>query len=75
MALAAFNVFDFDGMRAVADAAGEVDLPVYIQFSASTVKYYGAETIKKLLNVASGKNKKIIKLHLDHCSDLNLIKS
>jgi len=75
MALAAFNVFDFDGMRAVADAAGEVHLPVYMQFSASTVKYYGAETIKQLLNVASGDNRKLIKVHLDHCNDLDLIKN
>jgi ketose-bisphosphate aldolase len=75
MAVAAFNVFDFDCMRAVADAAGEVDLPVYVQFSASTVKYYGAEKIKILLSAASGENRKFIKVHLDHCSDLNLIKN
>ncbi|MDB3989820.1 class II fructose-bisphosphate aldolase [Pseudomonadales bacterium] len=75
MALAAFNVFDFDGIRAVADAAGEVDLPVYIQFSASTVKYYGAEKVKDLLNLASGNNRQFVKVHLDHCNDLNLIKS
>jgi ketose-bisphosphate aldolase len=75
MALAAFNVFDFDGMRAVADAAGEVELPIYMQFSASTVKYYGADKIEQLLNVAVGNNRKFIKVHLDHCIDLDLIKS
>ena len=75
MALAAFNIFDFDGIRAVADAAGEVNLPVYMQFSASTVEYYGAEQIKQLLNVASGDNRKLIKVHLDHCTDFDLIKS
>jgi len=75
MALAAFNVFDFDGMRAVADAAGEVKLPIYMQFSASTVKYYGADKIAQLLNVAVGDNRKFIKVHLDHCTDLSLIES
>jgi len=75
MALAAFNVFDFDGMRAVADAAGEVELPIYMQFSASTVKYYGADKIAQLINVAVSDNRKFIKVHLDHCTDLNLIKS
>jgi len=75
MALAAFNVFDFDGMRAVADAAGEVKLPVYMQFSASTVKYYGANKIAQLLNCAVGENRKFIKVHLDHCTDLTLISS
>jgi len=75
MALAAFNVFDFDGMRAVADAAGEVELPIYLQFSASTVKYYGADKIAQLINVAVSDNRKFIKVHLDHCTDLNLIKN
>ena len=75
MALAAFNVFDFDGIRAVADAAGEVELPVYVQFSASTVNYYGADKIAQLLAVAVGDNRKFIKVHLDHCTNLNLIKN
>lgn len=75
MALAAFNVFDFDGIRAVADAAGELELPIYLQFSASTVKYYGADKIAQLIIVAVGDNRKFIKVHLDHCTDLNLIKN
>ena len=73
MALGAFNVFDFDGMRAVADAAEAVDLPIYMQFSASTVKYYGADKLSQLLDVAIVSNRRFVKIHLDHCTDLDLI--
>ena len=75
MALAAFNVFDFDTIRAISDASAEVNEQCYIQFSASTVKYYGAYTLKEMFNLAVGKNRPYIILHLDHCTDLELMKS
>jgi len=75
VALAAFNVFDFDGIRAVSDAAYETDSRVYIQFSSSTVKYYGAQVLRDLISTACKGNRDQIIVHLDHCTDLNLIKS
>lgn len=75
MALAAFNVFDFDTIRAISDATGEVKERCYIQFSASTVKYYSAPVLKEMFNLAVGKNRPYIILHLDHCTDLELMKS
>jgi ketose-bisphosphate aldolase len=75
MALAAFNVFDFDTIRAISDASAEINEQCYLQFSASTVKYYGAETLKHIFDLAVGKNRQYIILHLDHCSDLELMKS
>jgi len=75
LALAAFNVFDYDGIRAVADAAHETGKPVYIQFSSSTVKYYGAPVISQMVRAACARNREQIIIHLDHCTDLELIKS
>jgi len=73
MALAAFNVFDFDGISGVADAAAELRLPVYLQFSAATVRRYGAGKLIKLVDVAVGDSRNFIQVHLDHCTDLTLI--
>lgn len=75
MALAAFNVFDYDGIRAVADAAAEENTQVYLQLSASTVKYYGAEQLQSMINLAAGINRSYLIVHLDHCDDLTLIES
>jgi len=75
MALAAFNVFDFDTIRAISDAASELDSKVFIQYSASTVKYYGALQLKQLNDLACGQNRSYVIVHLDHCNDLDLIES
>lgn len=73
MALAAFNVFDYDTIRAVADAAGAVGERCYVQFSSSTVKYYGADRLHALFASAVGDNRDRVILHLDHCTDFELI--
>jgi ketose-bisphosphate aldolase len=75
LALAAFNVFDFDGIRSVADAAYETDNKVYIQFSSATVRYYGARVLSELISTACKNNREQIIIHLDHCTDLKLIQS
>ncbi|MEZ9592951.1 class II fructose-bisphosphate aldolase [Vibrio breoganii] len=75
MSKAAFNVFDFDGIKAVSDAAGELNQQVYLQFSSSTVAYYGADSIAKMIDVAAGKNRAFLIVHLDHCTDFSIIRS
>lgn len=71
----AFNVFDLDTIRAVYDAAVETNKEIYIQFSSSTVKYYGAKLLASMVNEVCTRNRHLIIVHLDHCTDLDLIQS
>lgn len=75
MALAAFNAFDFDSVRAISDAASYLSSTVFVQYSASTVKYYGAKNLIRLNDIACGTNRRHVIVHLDHCSDIDLIES
>jgi ketose-bisphosphate aldolase len=74
-AVAAFNPVDFNSMRAMVDAAAELDAPVIIQSSAKTIRHYGHEQLASWLRIlAKGVNIPIV-LHLDHGKDLGMIKS
>ena len=68
----AFNVFNPDSMEALAAAANETNIPVFMQVSVSTVRYLGIQTVLKIYNEIN--EKKLIQLHLDHCNDLDFIK-
>lgn len=73
MALAAFNVFDLDTIRAVVDAAKELEQKIYLQFSASTVKYYGASKLARMVDLGCSFDRSMVIVHLDHCNDKQLI--
>lgn len=73
-AVGAFNILDYNSMKAVAVAAEEMNSPVIIQTSVKTVKLWGtkamvswAEEICSELNVP-------VALHLDHCKEIPVIK-
>ena len=75
MARAAFNVFDFDTVRAIGDAAASAGEKTFLQFSSSTVSYYGAETLAELIRSAARHTRGFLLVHLDHCNDFNVIES
>lgn len=68
----AFNIFNLDSIEALAEAVDQTNLPVFMQVSASTVKYLGAKNLFKIHNNTNRKG--LIKLHLDHCNDIKFIK-
>ena len=72
-AVAAFNPVDHASMRAVIQAAAELDAPVIVQTSAKTVKYYGHEPIVGWARELAGAAPVPVALHLDHGKDLRLI--
>lgn len=74
MARVAFNVFDMSSIQAVNDAAIEAELPVYMQFSASTVRYFGAKKLRRLLAAEGVWENSLVNVHLDHCADCELIR-
>lgn len=74
VALGAFNFVDVDTVLGALDAAEELDQPIIIQTSESLVKYYSAENLFSMFNDAISKYKVPVILHLDHSSNLGIIK-
>lgn len=69
----AFNVHTLEMLQAVVEAAEEMQSPLIIQSTVGTVKHLGADYIAKAAMVASDKSGIPIAMHLDHCSDFNVI--
>jgi len=73
-AVGAFNILDYNSMKAVVEAAEEINSPVIVQTSAKTVIFWGHAAIMAWIQEIAGKSKVPVALHLDHCKDLDLIK-
>lgn len=71
--IGAFNVHTLEMLQAVVEAAEETQSPLIIQSTVGTVKHLGPDYIAKAAKVASEKSSIPIALHLDHCSDFNII--
>ncbi|HEY0826900.1 MAG TPA: class II fructose-1,6-bisphosphate aldolase [Bacilli bacterium] len=71
--IGAFNVHTLEMLQAVVEAAEETQSPLIIQSTVGTVKHLGADYIAAAASVASNKSGIPIALHLDHCTDFNLI--
>ncbi len=67
--VAAFNAVDDITMAGLIKAAEESRSPLIIQFSVSTVKFWGAEVIKGTFTSMAKQVAAPITLHLDHCPD------
>lgn len=71
--IGAFNVHTLEMLQAVVEAAEETQSPLIIQSTVGTVKHLGPDYIAKAALVASERSSVPIALHLDHCSDFNII--
>ncbi|TMV47773.1 class II fructose-1,6-bisphosphate aldolase [Paenibacillus mesophilus] len=71
--IGAFNVHTLEMLQAVVEAAVETDSPLIIQSTVGTVKHLGPEYIAAAATVASNMNRIPIALHLDHCTEFDLI--
>lgn len=65
-AIPAFNVCNLESAQAVAEVAGEKNLPVIIAVSEGAGKYAGFDYIKAIVETASKHYSNEIVLHLDH---------
>ena len=70
-AVGAFNIVDYNSMRAVVSAAEETSAPVIVQTSVKTVKFWGAEAIVAWLNQIAKESPVSVALHLDHCKEVD----
>jgi tagatose 1,6-diphosphate aldolase GatY/KbaY len=71
--IGAFNVHTLEMLQAVVEAAQEVESPLILQSTVGTVKHLGADYIAAAAIVAANQSNVPIALHLDHCTDFNLI--
>lgn len=71
--IGAFNVHTLEMLQAVVEAAVETESPLIIQSTVGTVKHLGPEYIAAAATVASNTNRIPIALHLDHCTEFDLI--
>lgn len=69
----AFNVHTLEMLQAVVEAAAETDSPLIIQSTVGTVKHLGPDYIAAAATVAANANRIPIALHLDHCTEFDLI--
>jgi ketose-bisphosphate aldolase len=74
-AVGAFNILDYNSMRAVVDAATELAAPVILQTSVKTVHFWGAAPIVQWYRDLAGASAVPIAIHLDHCQDLEIIRT
>jgi fructose-bisphosphate aldolase class II/tagatose 1,6-diphosphate aldolase GatY/KbaY len=72
-AIGAFNILDYNSMKAVVDGAVELNAPVIIQTSVKTVLYWGYKALVNWYRELAQKESIPVTLHLDHCKDLNVI--
>ena len=70
----AFNIFNYETIRGVAEAASAENECVFMQTSASVVKYWSPEKLFELIALTTRDlNRDLFKIHLDHCLDIQLI--
>lgn len=74
-AVGAFNILDYNSMKAVVDAAVELRAPVIIQTSVKTVVFWGYRPIIEWYRQLAADAPVPVAIHLDHCKDLDVIRS
>lgn len=72
-AIGAFNVHTLEMLQAVVEAAEEAQSPLIIQSTVGTVKHLGPDYIAAAATVAANRSSVPIALHLDHCSEFDII--
>jgi fructose-bisphosphate aldolase class II len=72
--IGAFNVVDYLSIEAVVEAAEAKKAPVIIQTSSGTIKRFGIENIVTMTRMAAKNSTVPICLHLDHGTDVEVIK-
>src|SRR5438477_9420343 len=72
VAVGAFNTYSLELTRAIVQAAEQLGRPIILQLGIPAVKASGKPLVKATL-VAAQQAKVPVSVHLDHCTDLNLI--
>lgn len=73
-AVGAFNILDYNSMKAVINAAEELKSAVIVQTSVKTVSFWGMETVINWYQSLASEVKVPVAIHLDHCKDISIIR-
>jgi ketose-bisphosphate aldolase len=73
-AIAAFNMIDYNSARAIIEGASEMNSPIIVQCSVKTIKHWGAPAIGAWIKMLAEGVTIPVALHLDHCSDIKVIR-
>ena len=74
-AMLATNFYNLETCRGISQAAGELQQPVILQLTPASIKYMGLKTAVNIARTVSSEEKVDAWVHLDHCNDIELIKS
>lgn len=74
-ALLAANFYNFETCFGIVRAASKLNKPLILQLTPSSIEYMGLSTAVKIARTVSQEEEIETWLHLDHCSDIELIKS
>lgn len=74
-AVGAFNIIDYNSMKAVVAAAEEVQAPVIVQTSVKTVKLWGYKTMISWFKEIASAVEIPVAIHLDHCKEIEVIQN
>ena len=74
-AVGAFNIVDYNSTRAVIRTAEQLRAPVIVQTSVKTVKFWTAPTIFTWMEELAAASAVPAALHLDHCKDIEWIRT
>jgi tagatose 1,6-diphosphate aldolase GatY/KbaY len=72
-AVGAFATHNLETMKAVVEAATELDSPVIFQTTPGTIRYLGVDYIVAMAKVAAESTKIPVGLHLDHGDSLDVV--
>jgi len=73
-AVPAFNIHNFETLKAVVEAAQEENSPLILQTTPGTCEFMGIEYIVAAAQIASKGVNIPIALHLDHCNSVEIAK-
>ena len=71
--IAAFNMIDYNSVRAIVDTATELEAPIIVQVSTKTIRLWGFKPIAGWVKQLANDTDVPVALHLDHCSDIKII--
>lgn len=73
-AIGAFNVSTIEAIKAVVEAAQELNSPVIVETSGSEMNYLGAENVVDIVTNIAEELSIPVAIHLDHGKDLDQVK-
>jgi ketose-bisphosphate aldolase len=74
-AMLATNFYNLETCRGILQGAGELRQPIILQLTPASIKYMGLKTAVSIARTVSSEEKADAWIHLDHCNDVELIKS